>query len=292
MAIGTSTTCRDKPDTTSRVLRTFPLGADIYVDRDTRQADSVWYRSRESGPEVACWVSASVTTPFDPNRPGPALLALVDRMLQGIDHARFEDYVAVDNLLIGKYAWHLKQSGLLQYHRLLLVKQVPIAYDSIADKPLVMAWLLGHRDVVEPSPYAADWMPLSQAYWEIYKRNKGQPWADELVWTAAQMGHDTDECTASCILEAKIIDGPLQYWTRFPRGRYISKALDDATEMAQYAAAAACQERTPGRPLSESDDYVSPKTVAQIRSSLANVAPAGKRRLLSLLDEVDRKCKS
>ena len=57
-------------------------------------------------------------------------------MLHGTDHARFEDYVAVDNLLIGRYAPHLQKSGLLQYHRLLLLKEVPIAYDSIADKPL------------------------------------------------------------------------------------------------------------------------------------------------------------
>ena len=121
-----------------------------------------------------------------------------------------------------------------------------------------------------------EWYIRPEPYWSLFEKNKDAPWAEEIANTVGLRVIPSDECYSECAL-SKIVQGPLQYWTRYPNGKSIHEALQKAISHATYAV--------------ETSIYNAPPqpTLNEIRRSLANVTVPEKRRLLDLLDEADRK---
>ena len=90
--------------------------ADVGATRESREEGGYWYfdQWQVTGVSPTCWVFGPLTAEFAHSTPEPALLAVADHVLQRTDQVRFEDYVAVDNLLTYDYSSSvLASSGLL-----------------------------------------------------------------------------------------------------------------------------------------------------------------------------------
>jgi hypothetical protein len=189
-------------------------------------------------------------------------------------------YVQLDNLLS-------ETSGQLDFKLLQLLDQVLSgregSTEAIDADPLKQAWVRSHSSLVSYFDPSGHWSVLTKPYWDVYERSKGEVWAEELAWIASQRGPETDECYSDCVLSVKIIQGPLQYWSRFPAGAHIVEAIQQGAEFAKYAASMACYE--------QDASPVPPGFVEQIRSSLVKVVNPGKQDILKSLDEAERACR-
>lgn len=304
MVIGTHVVCRARPARSAAATHAFRLGDIVLAAKETHADGATWYFDpNDVTSRSTCWLYGSMTTAFERSDPAPALLAMVDHLLQRKDHVTFEESVEADNLLTSDrsyshsastYAQTVVASGLLQFWRLSLIDRAvagrDAGRDAVASNPLKAAWMASHRDLVRYFEPGARWYLGAEPYWDVYERFKDATWADELAWTAAQHTRPTDECYSDCVLQVRIIDGPLQYWTRLPNGRAIAIALERATSMAKYAAEMACYGRDAARAERESQSPVPRPLLEQIRNSLANVTAPEKSALLGYLNDAERKC--
>ena len=93
--------CRAQPGRSNLQVEFLELGQVLRVEESQEIGDEIWYRAERILPlRQACWVYGPLTTPFDRDEPGIALLAVVDYALAQGREAEFEDYVAVENLIL------------------------------------------------------------------------------------------------------------------------------------------------------------------------------------------------
>jgi hypothetical protein len=304
VVVDTGVVCRVEPDQKSRPAQPLPVGTVIGVTRQRRVQGTSWYFDswRISTRAPSCWVHGPSTMAPVPDDPEPVLLAVLDRLLRRSD-LRFEAYVEAENLLTSdgflspdgrrNYAGTFAASGLLQFRRLQLLDRalaLSAAQKQAVDRdPLKTAWMTSHQDLVAFFEPAGRWHVRPQAYWSLLERNADALWADDLAWTAAGHTSGVDECYSDCALQL-IVDGPLQYWIRFPHGAHIVEALRRATELASGVAAMACSDRDPAHPERKTESPVPHAVVEQISSSLADVTPGNTRDILRSLAEAERKC--
>jgi hypothetical protein len=220
------------------------------------------------------------------------LLSASNRILERTDSPTFAQYLAVESLLTGEQNGRvLASSGLLQFRRLQLMDRA--AHRVHAERLFggrsasATAWAQGRREFLSENLIEGGWYLLAEAAWKRYERFKREPWSDELAWFAAQLTRPTDECMSNCVLQRKIIEGPLQYWNRLPNGANIDKALERAASMAEYTASIACYDGRSGR---NSNSPVPPDFVREIRDSLRQVTAPGKQAVLRHLEDAERKC--
>jgi hypothetical protein len=289
MVITTSAVCRVAPDSSAVVDYSYKVGDVVGATKTAQENGKLWYFDawRIRGVAPTCWIDASLTTEFSAANPEPALLAVVDHLLQNPDKAQFEDYVAVENLLLGPtYSPVVKSSGLLQFRKLSLIDQA-ISRDDARDAafdedPLKEAWVRSQGNLVIYDRPDGRWYVLPERYWDLYEKYKQEPWAEDLAWTAAQAIVPSDECYADCILN-KVSRTFAKYWQIFPTGHNVDQALTASNTMAKYAAELACS--------SDDTDFSVPRPlVEEIRTSLANVRDTGKGELLDDLAQIERKC--
>jgi hypothetical protein len=289
MVITTDAVCRVAPDASAAVDYSYKLGDIVQATKEELSRGTYWYFdiSHIKGEAPSCWIDASLTTEYSPSNPEPALVAALDQMLQHPDKARFEDYVAAENLLSGPaYSPVWTSSGLLQFRELSLIDQAISRDDArgrtLSKEPLKKAWVLSHGNLVIYFDPDDRWFVLPEKYWDLYEKNKQEPWAEDLAWTAAQVPIPSDECYADCVLD-KIDRTFLQYWTRFPRGSKIRQALTEATPMAKYAVELACS--------SDDTDFSVPRPLLEkLRTSLAGVTAPEKGQFLDYLAQIEQKC--
>ena len=280
MVIGTNVVCRAQPSRNAPKVVTLRLGEIRGFSREARGDGGIWYFN--DGGRLSCWVPGPLTAEFVADKPESALLAVADHILQRKDPVTFGEYVEAENLLLNESLFFssLQSSGLLQFRRLQIVERVtkvPSALGRIVFMdPLKRAWFIAHRDNLRYFEPDDEWFIRPEPYWSLFEKNKDAAWAEELASFVALRVIPSDECYAECAL-SKIVQGPLQYWTRYPNGKSIHEALQKAISHATYAV--------------ETSIYNAPPqpTLNEIRRSLANVTAPEKRRLLDLLDEADRK---
>ena len=278
MVIGTNVVCRAQPSRNAPKVVTLRLGEIRGFSREARAEGGIWYFD-EGRP--SCWVPGPLTAEFVAGKPESALLAVADHILQRKDPVTFGEYVEAEHLLLNEaFSSSLQSSGLLQFRRLQIVERVtrvPSALGRIVDTdPLKKAWFIAHRDLLRYFEPDDAWYIRPQPYWSLFEKNKDAQWAEQIATTVALRVISSDECYSDCSL-SKIVQGPLQYWTRYPNGKSIHEALQKAISHATYVV--------------ETSIYNAPPqpTLNEIRRSLANVTAPEKRRLLDLLDEADRK---
>jgi len=278
MVIGTNVVCRAQPSRNAPKVVTLRLGEIRGFSREARAEGGIWYFD-EGRP--SCWLPGPLTAEFVAGKPESALLAVADHILQRKDPVTFGEYVEAENLLLNEaFSSSLQSSGLLQFRRLQIVERVtrvPSALGRIVfTDPLKRAWFIAHRDFLRYFEPDDEWYIRPEPYWSLFEKNKDAPWAEEIASTVGLRVIPSDECYSDCAL-SKIVQGPLQYWTRYPNGNSIREALQKAISHATYAI--------------ETSIYNAPPqpTLNEIRRSLANVTAPEKRRLFDLLDEADRK---
>ncbi len=289
--IASGVVCRAQPYPLAERVFTYKLGDLVGVTKETSEGGTLWYfdQWRVSGQSPSRWIYGPLTTEFKESDPEPALLAVTDHVLQRPNESRFEDYVAVENLLAeARFSSVVRSSGLLQFRKLNLLNQALSREDArgrMFDRdPLKKAWVLSHGDLVYYFDPDDQWHVRPAAYWSLYEQYQQAPWAEDLASTAAQLFVPSDECYANCLLD-KIDKTLLQYWTRYPKGSAIGQALTKATALAKSAADLAC--------LDKNADYSVPRSLLdKIRISLQEVVAPEKRQLLGYLDQIERKCYS
>lgn len=225
-----------------------------------------------------------------PLNPEAALLAAADHILARIDPVPFEDYVAVENLLLrimnpphsGQSV--LASSPLLQFRRLQIITRAIATPEAggreVAKEPFRAAWFLSHGDLVWYfSPDARWYMPV-EVYWELFENNRSALWAEELAWAAAQMWLPSDECYAGCILDGIRLTF-MPYWTHYPEGAYVRGALTRAAQRAAYGAQVGCVE-------GPSEDTRA--LAVRIEGSLPKLADSSKDQLRQHLADIERDC--
>ena len=296
MVIESNAICRVKPAPSAAVVRRLRLGEVIQVSASLQQEGGRWLSVVfvDGTSEKTCWSSASAIR-FDPVKPENALVILAYQAAKRKDKGRFEDYATVDRILASKvYAAALASSGLLQFRRLQVIDRAVSSWDAtreaVEKEPAKKAWITEREQMLSYFEPGGSWYVPGEMFWKLYEPNKTAPWADELAWTAAQHSPPTDECMTDCVLDAKIIQGPLRYWIRFPHGGYVKEALRGAVEMATYAAGMACGDRDLASPGIPSDSPAPSELLEKIRSSVSELTAPEKRDLLSQLDEAERRC--
>jgi len=292
MVIASGVVCRAQPNVSAEKVHTYKLGDLVSVTMESQEDGTSWYFDawRISGQSPSCWIYGPLTTEFGDSNLETALLAVMDHVLQRTNEARFEDYVAVENLLAeDRFSSVVSSSGILQFRRLRLINQVLSREDArghaLDREPLKKAWVLAHLALVRYFDPADEWVMRPETYWNLYEQYKQAPWAEELAWAAAQLHIPGDECYADCLLDT--IDKTfLQYWTRYPNGYAISQAVTEAARIAKGAADIACFD-------AKNADFVVPRPLIEnIRNSLVNVTAPEKRQVLNYLDQIERKCYS
>jgi hypothetical protein len=289
MVIGTGVVCRDEPKTSAKAVHVYQLGDLIAASSESTDGSGVWYFDEwhVSGQSPTCWIFGPLTTSFTPSNPVPALLAAVDHVLgRPSSEVRFEDYVAVENLLgESRFSGVTESSGILQLRRLTIidraVSQLNEVRLGIQKEPLKYFWIMSHSKLFTVG-FGDEWLILPGQYWRIYNMYKQEPWAEEAAWAAANAHIPADECYASCVLN-NLGDTYMLYWMYFPDGTHLNAALDKAAEAAKYAASVACY--TPG------DAYSVPRELlTEFRNSLQAAASAEKTPLLDYLNQIEAKC--
>ncbi len=291
MVIATDVVCRTRPEFSAPRAHMYELGDIAGVTNESKGEGGSWYfdQWRVSGQSPSCWVYGPLTADFAESNPGPALLALMDHLLQRPNAARFEDYVAVENLLMeARFSSLVMSSGLLRFRRLTIIHRAISREDArghMIDKdPLKKAWVLSHKDVVYYFEIGDEWRMRPETYWSLFEQYKEAPWAEDLAWAAAQLPLSGDECYADCLLE-RINKTFLQYWTRFPKGYAIDQALTKAAQIAEDAANIACFDKDPNY-------SVSRPLLTNIRNNLMEVTAPAKSQLLKFIDQIELKCYS
>jgi hypothetical protein len=269
--------CHNGPSLSAATGSALRIASHVVTDRKVQAEGATWHSLGSA--QTPCWIYGPNTIESDPNNPVSSWMAMVDHQLARKD-VRFVQYVQLDNLLS-------ETSGQLDFKLLQLLDQVLSGSEgtreAIGADPLKQAWVRSHSSLVSYFDPSGQWSVLTKPYWDVYERSKGESWTEEFAWFASQHGPGTDECYSDCVLSVKIIQGPLQYWSRFPTGVHIAEAIQQGAEFAKYAASMACYEK---------DESPVPKDLVEhIRTSLVPVVHLGKQDILKSLDEAERACR-
>ena len=172
MLLATNAVCREQPSSSSREVATLGLG-ERFRTGDIRSEDGQsWIlvidrRNVVLSPRVrgGCWVPGPLTTEFSAADPEPAMIAIADHIL-GREEASFRDLVTVENLFAGSFAAIVESSGVLQARRLQLIDQAGSkSFPAAVRDPLARAWLLAHREVLQPTQYSVEYRVPPDVYW-------------------------------------------------------------------------------------------------------------------------------
>jgi len=228
---------------------------------------------------------------------------MFDRLLERND-VRLEDLVEADNLVrvdwfprpdarAAAYQEIFATSGPLQFRWLKLLdralRQGDADRDAVNSNPLKRAWIWSLRDVVVYHEPSAGWYVRPDVYWQLFESYKAAPWAEELAWVASEHVNLGDECHLECALRL-IVDGPLQYWTRFPSGEHVGEAIARATALTSAARDTDCDDVTSTWRERAVTAAVLRTLIDRIRNSLLSVQLAAARDIVTFLDDVAGRC--
>jgi hypothetical protein len=216
--------CRTDPGPSGTAIQAPVLGQLLRVTETDTIAGEVWYRAeRDSYNDLdePCWIYGPLTTAYDPNEQGTAIIAIADHALSRGLEAEFEDFVAVENLILSHLRISNRSPSPILELRLLEV--IDGAAERIHDRtprdvPLKTSWLLAHQELLGYYEAGGFWYVSREPFWELYDRYEGSPDAETLAWTASLKGNYYHcEGDPDCDLTVTL-HGIGQYWTCLPTG--------------------------------------------------------------------------
>jgi hypothetical protein len=284
LVIATNLACRAEPNRSAPVVRGLRMGEVILASERPEDDGDPWFLDQWR----RCWVFGPLTAGWQDRE--QALLRAADRILAGTDDVPFEDFVAVDNLLVQTRvrghlgATVLEESPLLQVRRLQVLHAAAGARDAwpgaVARDPLRSAWFFNNRDAFQYHEPAGRWVVVSETYWELFERHRDSEWAEEIAWAATEGSVLGDECDGPCELEW-IMRTTGRYWAAFPQGRWVDEALARATRKAEFGARMGCF---------ESRAEEAREQARRVRDSLSRVTAPERGALLAGVERIERAC--
>jgi SH3-like domain-containing protein len=216
---------RSAPQTNAEIVSTLSLGT--VVTELEGSMDAAWHRVRTPDGNAG-WISSSLTEPFSK----PESVAIYARILK----ARLENpslnfaEASEAFLLADRITPEVRGSARAEFD-LLRLRALARSLDQIAwfepEDRTHREWIKKHqRQIVYGEP-AGQWFLQADLLWELEKRHRGNPVADEIAWEAAGTGLP-GECEGyiPCHM-AILLMSRARYVELYPNGSHVEEALED-----------------------------------------------------------------
>ena len=225
--------CRIRPSRTAYGPRALRLDLHFRTDRaDTTVASEAWVFY----PPGECWVAAAHTAPGDTDQ---HVLAMADRLLTSGEGWSTFNHLSLLTVLSVRGRGHrdiVEGSAVLGLRRLELLRRVLREYETRNADAVTLAWIEALGSEISYAAEGSAWTLSDEAYLTLYDNHRADPFAEEIMWKFASES-DAYPCEGivSCNVEEAVNKRLARYWTDFPDGRYIARAIDLARTALGYA---------------------------------------------------------
>ena len=284
--------CRIRPSRSASGPRALRLDLHFRTDRaDTIAAGEAWVFY----PPGDCWVAASHTAP---GLTDEHVLTIVDRFLTSGEGWSIHNQLGLLTVLSGRGRGHLdavEGSAALGLRRLELVRRVLGEYGTRSADAVTLAWIEALGNEIAYTGEGSAWTVSDEAYLTLYERHRPDPFAEEIMWKyASESDAYSCEGTVSCSVEEAVNKRLARYWTDFPDGRHIARAIGLARTELGYvleqctAAHAAGPDSRQARVWRSAQwDTRGPEIVRALLGSLEQVSDEDKAPLIEVLGELE-----
>ena len=285
-------TCGRDPSPDAEVWWPLPLDHHFSSDRaDTVLGGEVW----TFVPRTGCWVRASLTAPGNTDE---HVLRIADRFFAAPEGRSREYQLRVYNVLSSRRHGHadaVERSPILGLRRLQLLKRGFATVRWSVD-PLTLAVIRTLDAELRYYEPAGGWYLRDEAVLNLYERYRGQPEAQEILWSIASASalHDC-EGDLACFIQAAVLNRVARYWVDYPEGPRVADAMARAVDRLRHSlegcrAARDAEEESRGGGWLEGVGWEArgAEAVRQLRDTLSEVGEALKAPLVRLLDDLER----
>ncbi|MXW09159.1 MAG: hypothetical protein F4Z78_04985 [Gammaproteobacteria bacterium] len=225
--------CRIRPSRTASGPRALRLDLHFRTDRaDTTVASEAWVFY----PPGECWVAAEHTAPADTDE---HVLTMADRFLTSGEGWSTHNHLRLLTVLSGRRHGHrdaVEASAVLGLRRLELLRRVLREYGTRGADAVTLAWIEALGGEISYAAEGSAWTVSDEAYLTLYETHRSDPFAEEIMWKfASESDAYSCEGTVWCGVEQAVNERLAMYWTDFPDGRYIARAVDLARPVLGYA---------------------------------------------------------
>ena len=225
--------CRIRPSRTASGPRALRLDLHFRTDRaDTTVAGDAWVFY----PPGECWVAAAHIAPADTDE---HVLTMAERFLTSGEGWSTHNHLSLLTVLSGRSHGHrdaVEASAVLGLRRLVLLRRVLREYETRNADAVMLAWIEALGGEISYTAEGSAWTVSDEAYLTLYERHRSDPFAEEIIWKfASESDAYSCEGTVWCGVEQAVNERLAMYWTDFPDGRYIARAVDLAWTVLGYA---------------------------------------------------------
>ena len=216
--------CRREPSRTATGYAVRRLGRHFTTGGpDTIVAGEAWVSASRWSP---CWIPRSETAPAGGDG---HLLAIADRFLASGTGRTLDHALRVYNVLAGRHRGHrdaVDSSAVLTLRRLQVLGEVLKTVGPFDADALTRGWATQLEDEVWLWSIGGRWYVRDEAFLDAYERHRDTPWAEEILWAFAT-GPAPHDCEGdfSCTARVEVKEKLVPYWTGFPHGEHVSRAV-------------------------------------------------------------------
>ena len=289
--IASDVVCRGEPSRTVSGYWVARLDHHFATERpDTIVDGEAWVAVPEGG---GCWIPRSQTAPAGTDS---HVLAIADRFLASGEGRTLDRSLRVYNVLASRHRGHravVDASATLTLRRLKVLREVLRTLGpSSSTGALSRGWLIQLEDEVRLWSIGVQWLVRDEAFLRAYEAHRESPEAEDILWefSTGATPHDCAldfGCTARVVVANKLV----RYWTDYPGGRHVARAVEMATArlrnfLATCEAARGAESGSPEAYRWERAywDPDGAEVARELRTSLAGVAPEDRAPLVELLD--------
>jgi hypothetical protein len=196
-------------------------------------------------------------------------------------------------ILVFNFVASSQAVAIKEYQRLLKISRYveKIPADKQEKQPYRNYLKRNEKDIVYSEP-AGQWMVRSDLFWNLQKKYAGYALADKIAWTAAENGLP-GECEGYVPCHFSVLRVTYgEYLWRYPKGKYVKPALQNATASIAYVAEdLASGKKNYDFPSEESDKAEFRKDVREMRSILSKVSHPDAAKALAQLKIIEEAIK-
>ena len=283
---------RERPDAGAGEVGRLQLGLVVQeLERSAAKArvgssEDYWYRVSAPG-GARGWVFGGLVAPFDPARRDEAYLRLSAERVSNTS-ATFADMSELVGFLGRATREVTRREALaeLELTRLIaLARSLALFSMEDQEKAPYKGWTTEHeREIVYSEP-AGQWYVRSDLFWALQQKYRALPVAERAAWEAAQTPLP-GECEGylPCHLTVEIETNG-RYLNLYPRGPHADDALARVSELLGQVAED-LRGPNPSFNVPRVDRPELRRSVARLRTQLAQVPAPKKARLLKQLDAI------
>jgi hypothetical protein len=225
IVIASNVRLRSAPQMSAEIVSTLSLGT--VVTELEGSMDAAWHRVRTPD-DNAGWVSSSFTEPFSK----PESVAIYRHILKArLESPALNFFEASEAFLLADRVAPEVQGSARAEFDLLRLRALARSLDQIAwfepEDPTHREWIKKHqRNIVYGEP-AGQWFLQADLLWDLEKKHRGNPVADEIAWEAAGTGLP-GECEGYIPCHMVILlMSRARYVELYPNGSHVDEALEE-----------------------------------------------------------------